>query len=243
MGGIAGDTCSGDHVHLQERTENIGVIIQNLLLKFDGKFSSLCRVKLGAHLFDQVRDFCIFIGTEIVTHAWQTAGGKEVLGVAGRCRDQGRGINIPALHLCQEITPVGCAVDIKLNSDVLERGLRGLGQKRKLLTAGIGQPADRKLLPVLFADAVAIGILPSRFFQNFGCTFRIIGFRLYIFSAECAEAVGKRAVSGLSVSFQKRRDKSLLIDSHGNGLADCRILNDRARHVHGCKKGSGCVDG
>ena len=243
MGRVAGDAGSGDHIHLQEGAEYVGIVVQDRLLQFNGKLPSLCRIEFRAHLFDQFGDVLVFIGAEIVAHAGKAAGGKEVLGVSGRRRDQGGGVNIPAVHLGQEFPPVGRAVDIQLDADILERGLGGLGQKRKLLTAGVGKPADGQLLSVLFTDAVAVGILPSGILQNLCCPFRIKFFCLYILSAEGTESVGESTVAGGTVSFQQCRDKAFLVDPHGNGPADRRILDDRACHVHGSKKGAGCLDG
>lgn len=41
MGGVAGNAALGDHVHLEERAEYIGVIVQNCLLKLNCQLAAL----------------------------------------------------------------------------------------------------------------------------------------------------------------------------------------------------------
>lgn len=47
VGGIAGDMAAGDHVHLQEGAEHIGVVVQNGLLQPDGQLTPAGGVELS----------------------------------------------------------------------------------------------------------------------------------------------------------------------------------------------------
>ena len=243
MGCIAGDAGSGDHIHLQEGAENIGIVIQDQLLQFYRDLASLCGIEFRGQLVDQRGDFFVFIGAEIIAHARETAGGEKVLGVSGRSRDQGGSVDVPAVHVRKKFAAVGSTVDVGLDADLLERGLYGLSQQGKFLAAGIGQPADRQLFAILLTDAVSVGILPSCLFQNLFSLFRIIGLCFYIFASEIAESIRESSVSGHSVPFQECCHKALLIDPHGNRFSDRGILDNRARHVHRREKGPGRRDG
>ena len=181
-------------LYLQEGAEDVGVVVQNHLLKRNRQLPPLGGVKFLGQLLDQRRDLGVIIGAKIVAHAGNAGGGEEILGVAGGGCHQRGGVNIPAAHVRQKLPAVCGAVDVHVNADLFEGRLGGLGQQGQLLTGGVGQPADGQLHAVLFPDAVAVTVHPAGVFQQSLGSLRVESLRRHLFSAEGGEAVGERAV-------------------------------------------------
>ena len=228
---------------MQEGAEDVGVVVQNHLLKRHRQLPPFGGVKFLGQLLDQRRDFRIVISAKIVAHARNAGGREEILGVAGGGCYQRGGVNIPAAHVRQELPAVCGAVDVHVNADLFEGRLGGLGQQGQLLTGGVGQPADGQLHAVLFPDAVAVGIHPARFLQNRLRTLGVVGFRRDVLAAKGGEAVGERTVGRDAVAVQEGLHEALLVDAHGDCPADGGILDDGAGHVHGAEEGAGGLDG
>ena len=83
VGGITRHIGLGNHVHLQEGTENIGVVIENRLLETYSQLAPFGGVELGGQFFDHGADFLVLLGAKVVAHAGQAAGGEEILRIAG----------------------------------------------------------------------------------------------------------------------------------------------------------------
>ena len=163
--------------------------------------------------------------------------------VAGGSGDQGGGVDIPAAHVRQKLPAVGGAVDVHRYADFLQGCLGRFCQQGQLLTAGIGQPANGQLHPVLFPDAVPIGVHPAGLFQYSPGPFRVVGFRGDLLTSEGREAVGEGTAAGNPMAIQQGIHKAFLVDAHGNGFPDGLILKDGAFHVHGTEKGPGGLNG
>ena len=106
----------GNHVHLQEGAENIGVVIENSLLEFDSQLTALCGVELGGQLFNHCADFLVLISAKVVAHSGQTTGGEEILWIAGGGCHQSGGVNVPAGHVGKELPAVCSAVDVHIDA-------------------------------------------------------------------------------------------------------------------------------
>ena len=228
---------------MQEGAEDVGVVVQNHLLKRHRHLAPLGGVKFPGQLLDQRRDLRIVINAKIVAHAGNAGGGEEILGVAGGSCYQRGSVNIPAAHVRQKLPAVCSAVDVHVNADLFEGRLGGLGQQGQLLTGGVGQPADGQLHAVLFPDAVAVGIHPARFLQNRLRALGVVGFRRDVLAAEGGEAIGERAAGGNAVAVQKGLHEALLVDAHGDCPADGGVLDNGTGHVHGAEEGAGGLDG
>ena len=85
MGSVVLHVRLGDHVHLQEGAEEVGVVVQDLLLELNSQLAALGSVELGGELLDQGIDLSVLVSAEVVALAGQAAGGEEILRVAGGC--------------------------------------------------------------------------------------------------------------------------------------------------------------
>ena len=126
VGGVVFDVFLGDHVHLQEGAEDVGVVVQNHLLKRHRHLAPPGGVEFPGQLLDQRRDLRIVISAKIVAHARNAGGGEEILGVAGGSCYQRGSVNIPAAHVRQKLPAVCGAVDVHVNADLFEGRLGGL---------------------------------------------------------------------------------------------------------------------
>ena len=159
----------------------------------------------------------------------QTVGVEEVLGIAQTGVDVGADPDVPCRGILADAVVILGAVDLYVNADVLERGLRGFGQQGQLLTGRVGQPADRELDAVLFADAVAVGVDPAGGLQ---LGFGLIGIKGHGLNALTErEAVGEGTGRGVAVAVEQHVDEVLLVDAHGDRLADGGIAHDRIAGV------------
>ena len=52
MSGVARHVGLGDHVHLQEGAEEVGVVVEDLLLELHGELTALGGVELGGELLN-----------------------------------------------------------------------------------------------------------------------------------------------------------------------------------------------
>ena len=120
MGGIVFDVCLGDHVHLQERAEDVGIVVQDFLLKFYRKFCTLVGIELECKFFHHFIDFVALICTEVIALIGQAACCKEILRVAGRSSYKCRSVNIKAGHVSKEFAAVCRIVDVDFNAYFLQ---------------------------------------------------------------------------------------------------------------------------
>ena len=106
---------------------------------------------------------------------------------------------------------IGRAVDDDVKPDRPEGSLRGFGQQRQLLTAGIREPANGQLLPILFPDAVAIHVHPACLFQNSARAVRIIFLGRDRIAPE-RKNIRKGAGGRISVPVQQIGHEALFVD-------------------------------
>ena len=77
-----GDIGLHDHAHAQERAEEIGMIIQKLLLHLDRDLGALGRIKGTAQLHGQFLQPVAVVTAGVLDGVIQAIGVEEVLGVA-----------------------------------------------------------------------------------------------------------------------------------------------------------------
>lgn len=188
-----GDVGLHDHAHAQEGAEDVGVVVQQLLLHLDGDLRTLGRIEGGAQLDGKFLELVAVVAAGVLDRFVQTVGVEEVLGIAQAGVDVGADPDVPCRGILADAVVILGAVDLYVNADVLERGLRGFGQQGQLLTGRVGQPADRELDAVLFADAVAVGVDPAGGLQLGPGLIGIKGHGLNALTER--EAVGEGAVA------------------------------------------------
>ena len=216
------------------------MVIENYLLHLQGQLGPLSRVKrLAEFCFERI-EFRALIFALILGSITGRKYRKPIFRVASWRLDVGHCINIPVLRIFYHLIVVGRIVDINGNADILERSLGRLGQQWQLLAARIGQPFDDELLAIFLANAIAIGVNPTSLLQNRLGTFRVVllGFNLI---AAKGRTCREYAISREAIALQQFIDKVLLIDSHGNRLADSRVSADRIRvKIHLAKEAARC---
>ena len=189
-----GNALLHDHAHSQEGAEDIGIVVQQLLLHLNGNLGACGRIECAAELNGQLLQPVAVVAAGVLDGGVQTVGIKEVGGVAQTGVDIGADPDVPLGGILADGVVILRTVDLDLDADLLERSLRGLGQQRQLLTGRVGQPADGQLLSVLLADAVAVRIDPAGLLQN-GLGLRgIIGDRIDALAE--GKAVGEGAGRG-----------------------------------------------
>ena len=123
-----------DHAHAQEGAEDIGVVVQQLLLHLDGDLRALGRIEGGAQLDGKLLELVAVVAAGVLDRFVQTVGVKEILRVAQTGVDVGADPDVPCRGILADAVVILGAVDLYVDTDVLERGLRGFGQQRQLLT-------------------------------------------------------------------------------------------------------------
>ena len=129
-----------------------------------------------------------------------------------------------------------------VNSDFLESCLCILRKLRLLQTGRVGQPVYGKLLSVLVCISVAVCILPSGFFQQLFCPFRIIGNCFHCFIS-IRKTVRKSGFGREPSPLHDHRAEALFINSHFNGFSYILILHDLRLKIKLSEKASACCAG
>ena len=199
---IIGYIGSGNHTHFQEGTIYKCVIVQHSLLHLNGQLSSLVRIKCLAHLCLQLVQLCTVVFSLILCCIRSGKYGKPVFRIACGTLHIRHSVHIPGRGFLYGFDMICRAVNIYLDTDLFQRSLRGLCQKRKLLTARIGQLFYGKLLTVLFTNAVTVTVCPSCILQNLLCPLRIIALSRDFISAE-SKTGRECTVCGVTVAIQK----------------------------------------
>lgn len=125
----AGDVGLHDHAHAQEGAEDVGVVVQQLLLHLDGDLRTLGRIEGGAQLDGKLLELVAVVAAGVLDRFVQTIGVEEILGIARPGVDVGADQMSHALWDIADAVVILGAVDLHVDADVLERGLRGFGQQ------------------------------------------------------------------------------------------------------------------
>ena len=213
-----------DHAHSQEGAEDIGIVIQQLLLHLDGNSAAFILVKCSAQFGCQFLKSVAVVTAVILDRTVQAVGCKEVCRITKPRIDVSTDPNIPRCGILTDGVVILRAVDLNIHADPLERGLRRLGQQRKLLTGGISQPANSELDAILLANTIAIGVDPTGFLKDLLGLLGIIAFGLYALTK--GEAVRESAGSGVAIAVEQHIHKALLVNAQSDRLADGRVLHD-----------------
>ena len=238
---IPGHARFRDHAHLEERAEHERVVVEQSLLHLHSQLRALGGVELNGHLLLQFFDHIGVVMSLVLGRAVQAEGREEVLRIPDARVDVRGGVDVPRAHIRDDTVVIRRAVDVDVDPDVPKRRLRGLCQKRELLTARISEPADPERLSVLLTYPVAVRIGPPGFLEQRPGAVRIVSLCHQGRSAE-RKAVRESARGDLPVPIQERRDEPLFVDPHGNGFADHRVRGERALIIHPAEERAGSRD-
>ena len=110
-----GDVGLHDHAHAQEGAEDVGVVVQQLLLHLDGDLRTLGRIEGGAQLDGKLLELVAVVAAGVLDRFVQTVGVEEVLGIAQAGVDVGADPDVPCRGILADAVVILGAVDLYVN--------------------------------------------------------------------------------------------------------------------------------
>ena len=99
---------------------------------------------------------------------------EVVFRIAGRCCDDGIGVEIEFAVLAERLVVV-CRVDIELDANLLQAVLCRLCEQWELLPRGVSEIAELEVFAVFIHVAIAICVFVTGFLEQGSCPIEIVG--------------------------------------------------------------------